>query len=321
MRKSVILTVKETAELLLQQDDILILCHKNPDGDTVGSAFGLFHALKSLNKRVRVECNYAIPLKYSYMFPKSFDEFSPKYIVAVDVADSKLLGDKFAEVGECVNLCIDHHSSNREYAENLLLEADSASACELVYKVVREMNVEITPLIADCFYTGIATDTGCFKYSNTSSSTHRAAADLIDLGCNYAKINQIMFETIRPNRIALEQQALATLEYHYQNRCAILTITRDMLETTQASDDDMEGLPAIPRQIEGVWVGVTLKQLKDRSGYKISLRSTEEIDASAACQLLEGGGHARAAGCTVLGDAENAKNQILQALSFQFQED
>ncbi len=308
-------SIAEAAALLREQDDILILCHKSPDGDTLGSGYGLLHGLHSLGKRARVECSDLIAERYSYLFPEEVQDFEPKYVVAVDVADTTLLGDKLSLWADKVDLCLDHHGSNRDYANHLLLEADSAAACEVIYLVLKELGVAITEKIADCIYTGIATDTGCFRYSNTTVRTHRMAAELMELGCHFQKINQLMFETMRRSRLAVEKEALETLEYHFNDRCAMITLTRDMVEGNNATDDELDGLSAIPRQIEGVWVGVTMKQYKNRAGYKISLRTTEEADASAICSRLGGGGHARAAGCAIDGDWETARTAILKAIS------
>ena len=310
-------SIEEAAQLLLAHDKILILCHRSPDGDTLGSGFGLLHALQTLGKTARVDCADVIAPKYSYLFPQTVSDFEPEYVVAVDVADPRLLGANEELWGDKVNLCIDHHGSNRDYAENLLLEADSAAACEVLYLLVKELGVELTAQMADCFYTGIATDTGCFRYSNTSVRTHRIAAELMELGCHFQTINQLMFETKSRSQLAVEAEAMATLEYHYNSRCAMITMTRDMVELNGASDDETEGLAALPRQIEGVWIGVTIKQMKDRTGYKFSLRTTEEADASAIAALLNGGGHARAAGCSVKGDLLFARQAVLSAIAQQ----
>ncbi len=308
-------SIPEAAQLLRERDDILILCHRNPDGDTLGSGFGLLHGLSSLGKRVKLACSDPIPEKYSYMFPQAPQDFVEKFVVAVDVADPKLLGDQLSHYGDKVDLCMDHHGSNKDYAENLLLEGDSAAACEVIYLVLKELGVDFTPLMADCLYTGIATDTGCFRYSNTTVRTHRIAGELMELGCRYSWINTLMFETLTRSRLAVERDALAGLEYCFDGRCAIITLSRDMVEGNGSRDDELEGLAAIPRQIEGVQVGVTLKELKDRSGYKLSLRTTEEADASAICARLGGGGHARAAGCSVNGGREEARAAILAAIA------
>ncbi len=308
-------SIKEAAQLLLAHDNILILCHRSPDGDTLGSGYGLLHALTAAGKTARVDCADMIAERYSFMFPQKVAEFEPEYVVAVDVADPRLLGANEELWGNKVDLCIDHHGSNRDYAADLLLEEDSAAACEVLYLVAKELGVTITPQMADCFYTGIATDTGCFRYSNTTVRTHCLAAELMELGCQSAKINQLMFETKRRSQLSVEAESMATLEYHFDDRCAMITLTRDMVENNGASDDELEGLAALPRQIEGVCIGVTMKEMKDRTGFKYSLRTTEGADASAIAAKLNGGGHARAAGCSVKGDWNTARQAILSAIT------
>lgn len=309
--------LSQAADLLRQAQDILILTHKSPDGDTIGSGGGLLRGLLAMGKRARLLNSDEIPARLARLLPEQ-EDFEPRYIVAVDVADTTLLGDKLAIWGDKVDLCIDHHPSNRRYAGHLLLEADSAATCEVILELLEELAVEITPEIADCLYTGIATDTGCFRYSNTTVRTHRMAAFLMEKGCDFGRINQENFETVSRARMALEREALETLEYHFGGKCAMITITRDMLEKNGARDDDTEGLSAIPRQIEGVQVGVTMKETKERDGFKLSLRTVEPIDACAACAQVGGGGHVRAAGCKITGTAENAREKILAALSQQF---
>ena len=161
--------VKRCAELLREQDNILILTHAHPDGDTLGSGFALCRALMALGKNARVINTDEIPKKYDYLYKDlSFADFKETYIVAVDVATENLLG-AFADVyGGKINLCIDHHGTNTEYAENLLL-IETASACEIIYQVILALGVSIDKKTADCLYTGISTDTGCFRYASTTA--------------------------------------------------------------------------------------------------------------------------------------------------------
>ena len=313
------ITVSQAASLLRQAQDILILTHKSPDGDTLGCGFALLRGLQAMGKRARVECSDPITEKFAYLLPESpMEDFEPSYVVAVDIADTSLLGSKLSCWGDQVDLCIDHHPSNNNYAKELLLEDDSAAACEVILEVLDELGITITQEIADCLYTGIATDTGCFKYSNTTVRTHQMAARLMECGCHFQKINERMFETVTRQRMAVEKDALETLEYHFDSRCAIMRLDRDMIERNGASEDDLEGLSSIPRQIEGVEAGVTMKQNKERTGYKISMRTTDKVNASEACMKLGGGGHFRAAGCMITGDFDSAREKILEALKEQF---
>ncbi len=308
------ITVERCCELLREMDDVAILCHRNPDGDTLGSGFALYYILKQLGKRSRVFCHDEIPEQYSYLLLEYEEQlFSPKYIVAVDVADEQLLGENLDCVKGKIDLCIDHHGSNKHYAKNWLVRDTAAANCEIIEDICYGFEeVELTKLIADCIYTGVSTDTGCFRYSNTTGHTHAVAGRMFKAGCDFVMINRLMFELKSLSRIELEKEVLGTVEYHFNNRCALVYITKEMLERTGAVEAELEGVAAMPRQIEGVEVGITLRQRDN--GYKISMRTGEEVDASVICQKLGGGGHRCASGCFIEGDLENAKREILKAV-------
>lgn len=307
-------TAAQAAALLKEQDHILILMHQYPDGDTIGSGYALCRALQTLGKTVRTACHDAIPEKYDYMtadVPQP--TFEPAYIVAVDVADTQLLGESLQLLVDRVDLCIDHHGSNKEYAANLLLDAACGATTMLIGQVIEELGVELDQGMAECLYTGIATDTGCFKYSNTDAAAHRMAADLIERGVRMEMINREMFDVKSRARVELERLALDSMEFHCHGKVAFMTITNGMMVQSGAVENDMEGLAPIPRQIEGVWVGVTLRQKPDGS-FKVSVRTGTHADASAICAILGGGGHMRAAGCAPQGDAAAVIAQLLDAI-------
>ena len=306
--------VKKSAELLKQHDYILILSHRSPDGDTVGGGYALYYALKKLGKRVRHECSDAIPKKFAFLADGiESDDFEPEYIVAVDVADLNLLGDGFIEKYEGrIDLSIDHHLSHRDFSTYSLVE-DRAAACEIMYRIICEMGVEIDRRIADCLYIGIATDTGCFRYSNTTPDTHICAAELIKLGADNAKINKQIFETKTKTYAALETLVLESLEMHFDGKCALVTVTQEMFRKSGSDETECDGISALPRQIEGVIAGVTVREVNENS-YKISVRTNEPLDACEICSVLGGGGHIRASGCTVNGTLEEAKKKILDVI-------
>ena len=308
------ITDRQAADRLLAADDILLLAHQYPDGDTLGSSYALCLALRSMGKRVRVLCGDPIPEKYDYMTAHvDMPDFEPAYICAVDVADSTLLGPAVQTAyGHRVDLCIDHHSTNVGYADYSCVDGGSAAAAMIVLRIIRHLNVELTPAIATCLYTAIATDTGCFKYSNADAEAHRMAADCMEVGIPYEMINRVNFDMKSRARIELERMALDGMEFHHDGRVAVMTITNEMVAQSGAGENDMEGLPPIPRQIEGVWVGITLRQKED-GNYKISVRTGHHADATVICGILGGGGHIRAAGCSVDGTLEEAKAAILAA--------
>lgn len=315
MRK---LNVKECASLLKEYDNYLILSHRNPDGDTLGSAFALKRALDLLGKKSMVRCNDEIHPKFSYLWGElDNSEINFDKIIAVDVADKKLLGEDFeAKYGDNVFLCIDHHLSNREYAENLLLE-DRAAAAVVIYEVICQLGVEITSEIANCVYTGLATDTGCFMFSNTTPTVHRIAAEVMEKGADYTLINRLMFETRTLSYMRLEQMAVASIESHFDGKCAIMTITQKMFDESGSNAGECDGIASIPRKIEGVKIGVTIRE-QTNGKYKVSMRTVEPHDAAKICASFGGGGHNAAAGCEFDCSLEEAKNKLLEIIKAEF---
>ena len=296
---------------LLRAENVLILSHKNPDGDTTGSAAALMHALKNLGKEAAVLCSDAFPARYDYMQMELFTgQFEPGYVVSVDVASIQLFGDSIQEYTQQIDLCIDHHGSNAGYADAMFLDSAASSTCEIMYDLLCAMNVEITPVIADCLYTGLSTDTGCFLFSNTTAKAHYMAAKLMEASARVQELNMILFESRSKGRMAIELTALQNLEYHFEDACALMYMTRQQIAASGVGPNELEDITSLPRKIEGVKVGVTMRQLPGAS-YKISIRTAEGVDACAIAKRLGGGGHARAAGCELEGNLENTKAAVL----------
>lgn len=314
------LNLAELCEYLKTHDDYIILTHISPDGDTLGSAYALALGLLSVGKRAFVVCNDEIPHKYDY-FVKSaaLKSFDYKTIISVDVADAKLLGSLYEKYSDKIELNIDHHISNTHYAKNLYLDSAASATAECIYDILIAMNIEITPLIATALYTGIATDTGCFKYTNVTPKTHLIAAELYKYGIDAAEINRVMFDTKSKNRIELEKMVLETAEFLFDERCLMLTVTSEMQEKSGCEQSDLEGVAAISRSVEGVLCGVSIKQ-SEPDVYKVSLRTYPPLDASAICGTLGGGGHVSAAGCTLEGSLEKVKAEITAAVGRAFEE-
>jgi phosphoesterase RecJ-like protein len=307
-------------ELLKSQDNILILVHGHPDGDTLGSGLALKYALTAIGKNAVVKCCDKVPDKYSYMGAMCTENFRYDFITAVDVADTKLLGKDFnAEYSDKIQLCIDHHGSNKMYAENTLLDSSAAATAEIILEIIRELNVEITKEIADCIYTGLTTDTGCFRYSNVTPRTMRMAADMIEAGASNAKINTIMFETKTRTYVALERMALDSMKMYLDDKCAVITVTQDMYKKSGSDESEVDAIASIPRQIEGVLVGVTIREKTDGT-YKVSMRSSEPVNVSEICAAMGGGGHPRAAGCDVAGPCDKATKTIIENVKKYFED-
>lgn len=304
------------AELLQEKDNILILTHKNPDGDTLGCGVALCRVLQGLGKNARVENSDIIPKRYSYLFEDlQVMDFEPEFIVAVDVADTKLLGERLEGLySDRVDLCIDHHGSNREFAKELYLRSEDGAASLSLYRIIKKMGVSVTPQIATALYTGLSTDTGCFRYSNASSECYRVAAELIDSGADSARINVLMFETKPLSYFRLLTEVLAGMRTFCNGRVIVLKVTRDMFDRTGATPDQCDAIAAMSRQVEGALCGITMKE-KQGGGYKLSLRTHEPLDAAQLCGLLGGGGHARAAGCDSGEDEEASLKILIEAIT------
>ena len=288
----------EAVSLLKENNKILILTHVNPDGDTIGSGFALLRALRQLGKRVKLRNSDTIPSKYNYLFEDlEDDDFEEEFVVSVDVAEKKLLGDKLLPLyDDRVNLSVDHHSTSRLFAKKTYCEPDSASACEVVYLIIKALGVKITKEIADCIFTGMSTDTGCFKYSNVTERTHLLAAELISFGADHFRINERMFDTKTQGSLALYKMCLDSLSYFAEGKVASICVTKDMLSQSGTTKSDLDAIKPLTRQIEGVKIGLTVKE---EGGGKVgvSVRTDEDVDASAICKNFGGGGHVRAAGC------------------------
>ncbi len=312
-------TLKDTAEFLKNKDNYIILTHASPDGDTLGAGYALYYALKQLGKTAEVVCPDLIPARYSYFLSET-DHVTRENatIVAVDVADNRLLGSLQEEFGNDVDLDIDHHVSNTRFAKALLLDSDASATCEIMYELLLALDVTLNDTIAKALYTGVATDTGCFKYANVTSRTHNVAAALHSYDIDASEINRLMFDTKSKNVMRLERMVLDRAEYHFDEKCVLLTVTTSMQTKTGCSGPDMEGISIISRSIEGVMVGVTLKQ-SDTDSYKISMRTFDPLDASVICKALGGGGHKNAAGATMTGDLEAVKATILAAVKEQME--
>lgn len=311
--------VHRACALLQQHDDILLLAHMNPDGDTLGSCFALYYALTGLGKRVRVACSDGFPQRYAFLYPQEPPaEFEPRFIVAADIADEQLFGAALEPYLGRVDLCIDHHPSNTFYARETLLRADAAATAEIVSDVLDGLGAACELRAATCIYTGIATDTGCFRFSNTKARTHTVAARMIACGVDNAAINYAMFSCKTRGRIAVEREVYNTMEYHCGGRCAIVCLTQDLLLRAGADENELDGVSSIPTQIEGVEVGVTLRE--KGNGFKVSVRTNNIINASDICGKLGGGGHARAAGCFVALPRAEACSKLLALIERAFAE-
>lgn len=302
----------ELAKYFEAHDNYEILTHAYPDGDTLGSGFALCLALQQKGKKARV-ITTNIPSAFEYLKAGVEEqEFEAETIISTDVAADTLLGSNMGKYSGRIDICIDHHGSNTITAKEKFVDRFAAANCEIIYKLFLRMHIRITKEIANCLYTGISTDTGCFRYTNTTAETMRVAASLMDFGCDTAYINKVMFETKSKAKVLIEQAVYNTMTYCANGRCAIICTTLDMLSKLKIGDDELEGLASIPRQIEGVLIGITIRE-KEKNFFKISVRTNDNINASDFCRKFGGGGHPAAAGCAIEGSLDDVKNMLITA--------
>lgn len=294
--------------------DVFILTHQSPDGDCIGTGFALKYVLEGLGKRARVICPDEIPARYGFCTTPQTEDFTPACIIAVDLADLQLLGALRETYEGRVDLCIDHHVSNVRYADRLCLNGNAAAACEVLYEVITAGELPLHEKIATCLYTGIATDTGCFKYENAGPRTHEIVAALKrSFQIPYAWINRQMFDIKSLARLKMEKQITELMEFYLDGKCTVICITQEILSSMGVSAQELEGIAGLPLQVEGVEVGITIKEKEDGL-YKLSMRSTGDADVSRICVGLGGGGHAKAAGCAIHGTLSEVRTTAVNAV-------
>lgn len=315
------MTTAEAARLLLGWDELLLLTHVRPDGDTVGSAAALCQALRDRGKTAYLLPNPELTATYApsaapYAAPEGF---VPRHVVSVDIAALSLLPENARPYQDRIDLAIDHHPSQEFFARETCLEAESAACGEIVYNIITRLT-PVTPDIALPLYVAVSTDTGCFVYSNTTARTHRIAAALMDCGIDAAPVNKALFRTKSRTRLAMEAWMAEWAEYYDHDRVVVMQIPLSLCLDYKATEADVEELSSLAALVEGTDCGVTLRELKD-GRVKISLRTGPRVNATEVCALLGGGGHAAAAGATLHGTLSEVKQAVLQAIDMVAGED
>ncbi len=306
------MTAQECSQLLLSKNNILIITHTNPDGDTLCSAAALCSALRRAGKRANLFRNPAVTTKYmphveKYFAPKSF---KPKYIVSVDVATEKMFAEGF---DGAIDLCIDHHPTNSHYAKKELVCPDKAACGEIVLAVIKEMCGGITQEEADLLYIAVTTDTGCFQYLNTNAATFRAAAELLEYGADTGMVNVKFFRKASRARLKLEGMIYSTMGFYRDGKISVAIITKEMLRQAGAGEEDCDDLAGLAGRAEGASVNITIRE-RDNGSSKVSVRSGRDVSSSDICAVFGGGGHAMAAGCTIDCPPEKARDMLLAVI-------
>jgi phosphoesterase RecJ-like protein len=309
--------MNDIASLIKDENNICIMPHISADGDAIGSSLALGMALLKLNKTVTVLTEEEIPGVYSFLSGRQlievYDSGKTEFDVALalDTGDLDRLGKRVDVLKNSkISVNIDHHPTNTFFARYNYVESNAAAVGEVIYQLIKLLDVEMDTEIATCLYVALATDTGGFKFSNTTPVTHRLAADLINNGVNVAEISQRVFDATSLERVKLMGLAINSLEILEDGKVAFITLTDDMLKRAGAKEEDCDGIVNIARNIDGVEVSTLFRQ-RENGVFKVNFRSKSYVDVSHIANTYSGGGHTRASGCVIRGELMEIKDKVL----------
>lgn len=313
--------IEELKKIIDSLNDFAVVSHTSPDGDSMGSILSLYNLLIDLNKNVDVFVEGQAPNKFSYLNGffniKNINHSNSRYdcLFVLDCGDEDRLG-------ECKDLLnksdiiinIDHHITNTSFGNINIIDPNASSVGEMLFELYKNLNYNITNKISECLYTSIVSDTGGFKFSNTSSKTMRIVAELIDTGINFSNIYYRIMDLKTLNGIKLISKVTSTLKIYLDGKVATIKLTKQMLEECEATEDEAGELVNIVRDIENVEVGILIKEV-DIDTYKISFRSKDYFDVKDIALKYGGGGHIKAAGCTIKNKSiDEIENEIVNEI-------
>jgi phosphoesterase RecJ-like protein len=303
--------------ILREKEYFTLVGHILPDGDCIGSLLALGEALSDLGKQVKIYLPGIVPRKYMFLrgsekFLTEGMELSPGTVaIAVDCSDLERLGP-FSETikqARCL-LNIDHHITNQHYGTENLIDTKAAATGEIIFHLLADLEIPLTDSIAEALYVAVSTDTGSFKYDNTTPETHRIAADLLEYNVHPGVLSQRIFDERPLSYYLLLREALSSLELLCDSRIAVITISKEMLKRSGTTVEEIDGMINYTRDIEGVELGIMF-YVESSEEVKIGFRS-KTIDVSALAQKMNGGGHPRAAGCRVNAPYPAVKEKVIQ---------
>ncbi len=307
---------EEVAEVLAKADEVLVTCHTNPDGDAIASLLAACLLLRKLGKHPLPYCPDPVP--YNFEFLPAVKDIVQK--VAVDREFDCTLVLDCSELSRCGELpgdgkmgilvSVDHHLTTEPLGERYYLNPSAAAVGQMLLEVADAAGVELDAELATCLYTSLVSDTGSFRYSNTTPEAVRAAARLLEQGVDPWHVAFNLYESQPPQRVMLLGKVLSTLELFSGGRIAVVTVTKQMLESCGATKDMLDGVINYPRGIRGVEVAL---QVRENDGqYKFSFRSAGRVDVAKIAMEFGGGGHKNAAGCTLGPPLRNALDSVIE---------
>lgn len=313
-------TLEEIGAVISGAEKILIYPHVNMDGDALGSAAALCSALRRQGKECHILIEDRVPSNLAFL-DKAYCTFDqdiirkPDLSVCVDCGDPSRFEKRRKKFESApVTVCIDHHRTTELYCDCNYVDKDAAATGELIYQLLQAMGLEIDREIGEALFAAITTDTGNFQYSNTTKLTHEITAALYDAGIDSNRVSTELYENSRIERILIENAALNTMSTVAGGRGVIAYVTQDMLKETGALMEETEGVVQTLRSISGVETAAFLKENAD-GAIKVSLRSKSYVDVAAIASCFGGGGHVRAAGCTLQGTLAEAFDALKEKIT------
>lgn len=328
------LSINEAADRLMGAESVLILFHVNPDGDATGSAFALRHTLAAMGKSAWCISPSEVPdrllfamsdTQSSSLYENIPEGFSPDLIVSVDTASPSQLGALYEIYKDKIDLMIDHHAKGTAYADNYIVPGASSCGevlCSIVDVLFERTGAEMPRRVCELIYTALSADTGCFRYNNTAPSSHTLAARLIARGVDSADINHKLFGIKTLKQMQVEHAGFERMNFYAGGRIAMIAFPYDLKNQYGATDENLETLIDVARCVKGVEVAAVIKQPTEENKFRVSMRSSCDFDVSDVCAHYGGGGHERAAGCTISADSILAAEMaMVVAIEHKMQDD
>jgi bifunctional oligoribonuclease and PAP phosphatase NrnA len=312
-------SLEQAVRWIKEKDDFLLTTHVNPDGDGLGAQSALYLALKKIGKRVRVVNRDPVPRCYRWLPYQSAVEVSDavpphQVCIVLDAGDLARVreGARRDQYQSIMN--IDHHRSNTLYGDLNWIDPLSPATGEMVHRLIRALGIPFDKDIAESVYTSLVTDTGAFKYSNTTPQSHRLAAELMEEGAEVSKVCDRIFANVTRSALELLRLALVRLTTRENGRVGVMILSRDDFKKSGADDEDTENLVDFVRKLEGVEVAVFLKERED-GRYRLSLRSRNHVDVAEVAAVFGGGGHKFSAGAVLDGPATEAVERVVEVVT------
>lgn len=324
--------IKKLKELIDRSERPLLTGHVRLDGDALGSQLALYHALRNMGKDPCILNDSGIPRVYKFLvkdvevmrwseetkasLSANGESYGFDLVFVLDTPSASRTGGVQQIVSSGIPVInIDHHLCSDNFGDLNIVHTGKCSTGEIVFDLLRSLEIEITPRMADALYVAMVTDTGRFMHRNTNSSTFRVAAHLIDCGADPTNIGQYLYKANTFGYLKLHSMAVETLTFHCDKKIACMWLTKKMMRDAHTPPIDTQDFADVPSSIEGVEVGVLLRELGEKNMVKVSLRSRDGVDVNKIAKEFGGGGHMRAAGLEMEGSIQEAQDRIVEAVA------